>query len=115
MLSTLKIIGSVVPLIMIIGSLVGLLNEVKKSFQVTRSRRGLSKQISQIERAGQEMETNVNKRIGMVCGTYIILQLPGFLVLTMDQMPPSKKDGLHIATIILAFCTTFINFLLEEN
>ena len=64
------------PLIIIIVSLVGLLMKVKK----LRSSASIMKKNPELRKAQQGMESKVNNRIGMVCGTFIVLQLPAYLV-----------------------------------
>ena len=69
-------LGIIVPLIIIIVSLVGLLMKVKK----LRSSASIMKKNPELRKAQQGMESKVNNRIGMVCGTFIVLQLPAYLV-----------------------------------
>ena len=64
------------PLIIIIVSLVGLLMKVKK----LRSSASIMKKNPELREAQQAMEGKINNRIGMVCGTFIVLQLPAYLV-----------------------------------
>ena len=71
------------PLLIMIISLLGLLNEVKAEI-----RPKLFRLPSELIKAGNELESNVNKKIGYMCGTYIALQLPVCLVGAIDPMPP---------------------------
>ena len=63
------------PLIIITVSLVGLLYEVKKKFRGSIVRKN-----SKLKETGRIMEAQINNRIGMVCGTFVALQMPAFLV-----------------------------------
>ena len=63
------------PLIVITVSLVGLLYEVKKKFRGSIVRKN-----SKLKETGRIMEAQINNRIGMVCGTFVALQMPAFLV-----------------------------------
>ena len=64
---------------------------------------------SRLRKAEHTLESKINKHIWFVCGTFSCLQIPAFLVLGFDPMPPSTLDGLHIFVIVLAWCTTFVN------
>ena len=69
-------LGIIVPLIIIIVSLLGLLMKVKK----LRSSASIMQNNTELRKAQQSMEGKINNRIGMVCGTFIVLQLPAYLV-----------------------------------
>lgn len=64
------------PLIIIIVSLFGLLMKVKK----LRSSASIMQKNPELRKAQHVMESKINNRIGMVCGTFIVLQLPVYLV-----------------------------------
>ena len=53
----------------------GLLYEVKKKFRGSIVRKN-----SKLKETGRIMEAQINNRIGMVCGTFVALQMPAFLV-----------------------------------
>ena len=89
--------GIIVPLIIIVVSIVGIVYRVRKY--------GIMARIN----SDGDVEAKVNKTAAIVCGSYVTLLLPCFLVMGFDPMPPSKLDILHIGTIVLAWCTTFIN------
>ena len=78
------------PLIIIIVSLVGLLMKVKK----LRSSASIMKKNPELRKAQQGMESKVNNRIGMVCGTFIVLQLPAYLVGIIEC--DKELDSVHL-------------------
>ena len=79
------------PLIIIIVSLVGLLMKVKK----LRSSASIMRNNAELREAQQSMEGKINNRIGMVCGTFIVLQLPAYLVSIIVVYFVKKSDSVH--------------------
>ena len=80
------------PLIIIIVSLVGLLMKVKK----LRSSASIMRNNAELREAQQSMEGKINNRIGMVCGTFIVLQLPAYLVSIIVVYFVKKSDSVHL-------------------
>ena len=74
--------GIVFPFFVMVASLVGIWIEIK----------WLKKEMSGVLHAGAQdsMERSVTRTAVKVCGSYLALFLPGFLLVAFHQQPPNR-------------------------
>ena len=95
-------LGIIFPLIIMVLSFIGIRRNTK-SLQRKMIELNFSHNIS-------KLDEKVTKTAGIICGTFVALYFPSFLLFIFHPQPPcTGLAGLHVASHVLAWCSTFVN------